>query len=30
MRGIDAAANEVGFRGALERLLERIFGREGS
>lgn len=30
MRGIDAAANEVGFRGALERLLERIFGRGGS
>ena len=30
IRGIDAAANEVGFRGALERLLERIFGLEDS
>jgi hypothetical protein len=30
MRGIDAAANEVGIRGALERLLERILGLGGS
>ena len=30
MRGIDAAANEVGFRGALQRLLERILGLGGS
>jgi hypothetical protein len=30
MRGIDAAANEVGIRGALERLLKRILGSEGS
>jgi hypothetical protein len=30
MRGIDAAANEVGIRGALERLLKRIFGLRGS
>ncbi len=26
MRGIDAAASQVGIRGALERLLKRIFG----
>jgi hypothetical protein len=30
MRGIDAAANEVGIRGALERLLKRILGLGGS
>lgn len=30
MRGIDAAANDVGIRGALERLLERILGLGGS
>jgi hypothetical protein len=30
LRGIDTAAGEVGLRGALERLLERMFGGEGS
>ena len=30
MRGIDAAANDVGIRGALERLLKRILGLGGS
>jgi len=30
MRGIDAAANEVGIRGALERLIKRILGLGGS
>ena len=30
MRGIDAAAGQVGMRGALERLLQRIFGSEAS
>jgi hypothetical protein len=30
MRGIDAAANEVGIRGALERLLKRILSLGGS
>jgi len=30
MRGIDAAANEIGFRGALERLLRRIWGHGDS
>ncbi len=30
MRGIDAAAGQVGMRGALERLLQRIFGLEDS
>jgi hypothetical protein len=30
MRGIDAAAGRVGMRGALERLLQRIFGSEAS
>jgi len=30
MRGIDTAASEVGIRGALERLFERIFGLGGS
>ncbi len=30
MRGIDATAGQVGLRGALERLLQRIFGLEAS
>ncbi len=30
LRGIDSAAGEVGLRGALERLLERMFGDEDS
>jgi hypothetical protein len=30
LRGIDATTAEVGLRGAFERLLERIFGGEGS
>jgi hypothetical protein len=30
LRGIDSAAGEVGLRGALERLLQRMFGDEGS
>jgi hypothetical protein len=30
LRGIDTASGEVGLRGALERLLERIFGGEDS
>ena len=30
LRGIDSASGEVGLRGALERLLERIFGGEDS
>jgi hypothetical protein len=30
MRGLDAAAGEVGIRGGLERLLRRIFGSEPS
>ncbi len=30
MRGIDTASGEVGLRGAVERLLERIFGDEDS
>lgn len=30
LRGIDAASSEVGLRGALERLLERIFGPGGA
>jgi hypothetical protein len=30
LRGIDTASAEVGLRGALERLLERIFGGEDS
>jgi hypothetical protein len=30
LRGIDTASAEVGLRGALERLLERMFGDQGS
>jgi len=30
LRGIDSAAGEVGLRGALERLLQRMFGDEDS
>ncbi len=30
LRGIDTASGEVGLRGAFERLLERIFGGDGS